>query len=1199
MGNSEEKPRQELLDLIYKDELTEIYNRRYFNSQFPELCEKAVKDGEPFSFLMIDVDHFKGFNDTYGHEKGDEVLVLVSRTMKKVCADRAIPVRYAGDEFIVLMPGVPRDEGLEIAEEIRKEVADIEITIEGSDDVLRITLSVGLASYPHDTDDPTQLQHLADEAAYISKKKGRDRVSTLDEKAPETLDFTTLYRYFPCRKIIGREEVLKRTIPLMAPGAAKKRPICMFHGMPGAGKSRVLEELRKEADTQRCFIINTSGSSFTVGQPFVELLGAVSSILKENLELISQIASSMDSIKIQLLKPFLPVLSKYSVTPADISNMGPRQRKEALLDGLKEVILGIAREKTLLVFFDEFQFSNMGTQLVLERVKKDKDSGNVAIFASLCDAELSRTADSNLLRFIDKLQKEEHLDKISIKPLGKKNIIDMIEHIIKGLGEYKQVVNFVERLSGGNPGKIEEILKKLVFKNLIAIEDGKLKVQEFDEEELEGELGSILTSEVIDDSDVRSLLSKASVMGNQFSLDVLKKIDDRTESHIYGILEKAKRADLVTTRMVGDEEVFEFRRAEIKDEFYSELDEKQKKKIHQDVGKAEQELYKENASQILSELAYHFEKAGDHKKALEYLKQLASNFEGLFSREQVEVYVGELPSIEDWGTEKKLDPEEEVEALRTCRRIMIAQNNLDRFPPFSEIVRGSLDAAYLKISKMLNKVGILSFSDADGVLLINNEHPSSIESENFKEQDFLEILGRVNLKGISFRNGLSRREFLDLLQIITIYSLDRIQSEGGWEELLKKKDIENVRVNQRVFVTMSARDFMDSSRLRGKRKKVREPIKKKPTPQLPTDAAHLQNALENLRERYSDDEQMMEFLNQIQQTMGMLAKQKEQFQKAASKRENSVKKDEESAGQQGKISLGTNEKVHRQVQKAVSKFEMLMMDKINEDTDVLLEQLTYRDSEVVKIAGSALLAKGKSVVEPLFKFLVNCSNVRARKTGLAILKKLDPDVGSKFLKALMGNTNARQKENILKILKDFPGVPVDEASEILIRDDDPRVRRAFLSLYEKKASPEHVNTLIQNLNDEDENVVTDVAYSLAKIGDERAIPHLAKLVKKKWLIFNEGKSIIQEAACKALGQLGGEQALKALEEVLTRRPLIFLKRNKPASVRAAAAYALGYFEEEQVQDILKKAEKDPSPVVRSAVKLARHMLSVEKKSQTG
>ncbi len=167
--------RNELEDLSVRDSLTGLYNRRELESRLHEETQRARRYNRPFSVLMLDIDYFKDVNDNYGHQIGDEVLVTVADLVRLNVRPVDVVCRYGGEELAVILPETENKGAQIVAERIRSTVAD-SLTTTPQGDVIRITVSIGLATFPQDSSAGAGLIHAADQALYAAKQGGRNLV---------------------------------------------------------------------------------------------------------------------------------------------------------------------------------------------------------------------------------------------------------------------------------------------------------------------------------------------------------------------------------------------------------------------------------------------------------------------------------------------------------------------------------------------------------------------------------------------------------------------------------------------------------------------------------------------------------------------------------------------------------------------------------------------------------------------------------------------------------------------------------------------------------------------------------------------------------------------------------------------------------------------------------------------------------------
>ena len=170
-GNLESVKRAAMTDV-----LTDIGNRKYFDIKLRELADKAMTEGEPVSLLLFDVDNFKDFNDSHGHQLGDQVLRLVARTLKESVKGRDVVARYGGEEFAVVLSGAGLEDAMKVGDGIRALVAKRRIIRKSTgEQIAAITISAGVARY-RSGEPLSELIARSDAALYRAKDAGRNRV---------------------------------------------------------------------------------------------------------------------------------------------------------------------------------------------------------------------------------------------------------------------------------------------------------------------------------------------------------------------------------------------------------------------------------------------------------------------------------------------------------------------------------------------------------------------------------------------------------------------------------------------------------------------------------------------------------------------------------------------------------------------------------------------------------------------------------------------------------------------------------------------------------------------------------------------------------------------------------------------------------------------------------------------------------------
>jgi len=163
------------------DALSGLSNRKRFDEVLADETEKALGSRKPLALVLCDIDHFKRFNDTWGHQTGDQIIRFVSGTLKRNIKDEHVCARYGGEEFAIIMPTTDMDTAVTVSEKIRVMIESKKLVRKSTnEDLGRVTISMGVAMF-RETDEVEDIIERADKSLYLSKQNGRNRLTREDE----------------------------------------------------------------------------------------------------------------------------------------------------------------------------------------------------------------------------------------------------------------------------------------------------------------------------------------------------------------------------------------------------------------------------------------------------------------------------------------------------------------------------------------------------------------------------------------------------------------------------------------------------------------------------------------------------------------------------------------------------------------------------------------------------------------------------------------------------------------------------------------------------------------------------------------------------------------------------------------------------------------------------------------------------------
>jgi len=813
--DNEKYPIQESKDIRFKeptfiDPLTGLFNRYYLYQFLPAELNKAKLSNYPLSLLMVDLDGFKAINDKYGHSCGDEVLKQVGAILKKSIRRTDLIIRYAGDEFLVLLPTAD----VKIAEKVSRSLIDSidKNAFKGKDGQdLHLTLSIGVAFYPEDSQDLDELINLADKALYLSKQKGKNRTSYAKEVTLEAVSYIVAMDSFPCPKFIDRKEQIDRLKYIFDTVVLKSDllQVAFVTGEMGSGKTRLLTELNNYV-RERAAIINCRSSMAHIQDPYFLFAKGVSDYIGkigiDSLQL-SGVFSRVSPLELGQLSRIVPPIAQLLNRPI-APEADDRKARFLLFKGFLDFLIELNKNQPVLILFDDIQWIDKASLELLRYLYMQEKNKRIFIACAYDEDKSSQRTDGfGPKALLEEVRFKDNFIQLELKDLSFEDTSAMIEAIFPGIEASKEFYELIYDVTKGRPSFIEEVLKLLVEESVISYQDNRWQIKKaLSKQDIPYSMEEVIKKRVKNlDGETKEMIVQAAVIGEDFSLDLLKKLSNKDEGFITELLKRAKEMSLVDElKTKGD---FGFMNNNIQSILYNELNNEQQNLLHYKIGQILANEHKDNIYNVAGELAFHFNRAPQQDKINEYVGPLLEKIEQIFNPAEAIEYLDKL--VQDMAVEKEgvVTALSEKSFKETIRFIRAFQGAIKTFYlyPAGEMRSAAIEEAYSLLNVIFGESERLIVGEVERSLVINGRRISPKVADQDIIEYFLNLMLRHNLKTISFLKGVSQDELNRLIWHL-IESPEHITEQGGWLQIISKDELKNIRVDEVRFVQLGASD---------------------------------------------------------------------------------------------------------------------------------------------------------------------------------------------------------------------------------------------------------------------------------------------------------------------------------------------------------------------------------------------------------
>ncbi|MFP4475764.1 MAG: diguanylate cyclase domain-containing protein [Desulfatibacillaceae bacterium] len=782
--------------LIFEDELTGIRNRRFLLNYFERKVNWEALDQSPVSLLMMDIDHFKDVNDTYGHGAGDQALIYIARILKAVSEKRGLPIRYAGDEFMILLPRYPKGVARKVGEALCALVHKKPFQCEEAGGELPITMSIGLATAPDDAKSGKALIQEADTALYQSKQAGRDRVTAAGETPPQTVLAKTIIHQLEHARISGRKEQLAAVTDALSKFSERQSQFVVVEGGAGMGKTTFMEAVDATLAQSKVRRVMVSGQPQELFRPYYMAGDIILALMNQRRDMGAGAIEALEPRELDYLSHILPQLGGSQ----SIQDDDEASARENIFNTVLDFIPKLIDEQPLVLLMDDMHYTDEATLLLLRLlIRRD----TMPVFVCGATAEPQKDDPGPMDRFRDRFGEAMGVRLVRLKPLAAMDVAAHIEGLFPGIRMPDEVPEDLARVSGGNPLFLAEILPKLVMDKKIALVDQQWTMEALEKDYLPSSLEDILAQKVASlDEESRKLLDHTSTMGEGVTLSMLTGSTDMVESRVLEFLDQAVAQGLITMDFQMNDETIRFLGKRVKEFIYGEINDERREELHEHIGNYQEALYEKDLLPSPAALAYHFQRSANLEKARKYERLQADHNSRVFNAQEALDYTGD--AMEEEEEAEPLADEARVLLPKLIRGLLVSVRNMNLYPDGSAITEKTLGQFKDILDKIFETNPVVNVFIEKKKLMVNDEEMDVSEYQSVADT-FFKLMRRLELRGVTFKAGVNLEE---LGAVVTTASRTEKADikEDFWKTLVAQKGLRNIRPRQVQYTRIKDED---------------------------------------------------------------------------------------------------------------------------------------------------------------------------------------------------------------------------------------------------------------------------------------------------------------------------------------------------------------------------------------------------------
>lgn len=592
------------------DELTGLPTRRAFTDIARQRLAEAT-EASPVALAVIDIDHFKSVNDTFGHLTGDNVLEVVAQTLGQGARAHDVIGRYAGDEFVLLLPDTAATDAQRVCERLREEVAARRIGVRGAEERwVGVSLSIGVAVAPRDGRTFEELFAAADRALYDAKRRGRNAVAVANREGDAVTPRLNVQHF------VGRQNEVAR-LRERVEGCVRGEPgLVAIIGEAGVGKTTLAQRMASEIRLRTGTLITARSLEPDVRPPFgvwADILGQL-----HQLRIVPERAWPH-------LSRIVPALRQAPAAGTWTEGEDGSTSKYALLDELVAYVRAAVASRPLMLVLDDVQWADHASWDALEHLASSLDHDRLLICLTIRreDAQQFEASRRRLSR--NASYREIRLERLSPDDLGQW-LADML-HQAEREGE---LADFLYRYTEGNPLFVVQVLQTLVDEGVLWYGGKRWEWASVDALQLPAAVDDLLARRLARLAPATALvMTTAAVIGRSFEFDLLRLVTQESEDTLIDAIDEAVAAGVLDIPSDRDGDRFRFAHTLLAESLVRQANPRRVRRMHARVA----EVLEATRPDALTEIAVHYDAAADEERAFRFAMRSGDRAASMYALE--------------------------------------------------------------------------------------------------------------------------------------------------------------------------------------------------------------------------------------------------------------------------------------------------------------------------------------------------------------------------------------------------------------------------------------------------------------------------------------------------------------------------------------------------------------------------------------